>query len=495
MARRDADHTTRTPVRGPRRGPGRLAILLPVLLVLALLGTAVAADEYAWGPTYLGWKGGDPATDPGVVAPPALLDLPAVGDPEPVAEPVTGGGLAQAKVLAALSRALRTKGLGPHVVAAVAPVDGGDPVLSRGKGAFLPASTTKLLTGVAALSALEPGTTFDTTVVAGARKGDIILVGGGDPFLATRPDPAAWPVRADLTTLAAQTAEALRAQGTETVRLRYDTSLFAGPAINRGWESDYVPDGVVSPITSLWADEGRDPQGWGRVEDPARSAAASFAVALRGVGIKVSGLRPARAALGAEPLAAVTSPPLDQIVQRVIDVSDNEAAEVLMRHVGRVVEGEASNEAGVRAVRSVLAGLGVEVDDLELHDGSGLSRSNRVRADTLVDVLQVASSPEHPELRALVEGLPVAGFTGSLRSRFAEQGRQGLGRVRAKTGTLTGAHSLAGLVTGADGVPMVFVVAADKVAPDKSLEARAALDAAAAALASCRCGEVVGSVG
>lgn len=490
MARRDADHSGREAVRPPRRGPGRLAVWLPVVLVLALLGAAVAADEYAWGPTYLGWKGGDPSIDPAVVAPPGLLDLPEVPDPAPVAVPVTVGGLASAQVRAALNRPLKDKDLGPHVIAAVAPLDGGDPVLSRGKDVFMPASTTKLLTGIAALSALGPGTTFDTTVVRGAREGDIILVGGGDPLLAAAPDADGWPVRADLTTLAQKTALALSAQDTATVRLRYDTSLFTGPGVNPDWESDYVPDGVVSPITSLWVDSGRDPQGWGRVSDPARAAADTFAGLLREAGIRVAGVRPARAALGAEPVAAVSSPPLDQIVQWVTDVSDNESAEVLMRHVGRVVAGEASNEAGVRAVRDVLEGLGVDVTDVVLRDGSGLSRKNRFRADTLVDVLQTASSPEHPELRALIEGLPVAGFTGSLTSRFAESGEEGLGRVRAKTGTLTGAHALAGLVTGADGVPMVFVLAADQVAPDESLDARVALDEAAAALAVCRCGRV-----
>src|SRR5690606_28583567 len=297
---------------------------MPVILVVSLLGAAVAADEYAWGPEYLGWKGADPATDPAAVAPPALLDLPEVGDPEPVASPVEAGDLVPVSVRTAVAAALKDKDLGPHVVAAVAPLDGGDPVLTRGSRAFLPASTTKLLTGLAALSALGPDATFDTTVVAGAREGDVILVGGGDPLLATSPVPDAWPVRADLETLARDAAQTLRADGRDRVRLRYDTSLFTGPEANEDWESDYVPDGVVSPITSLWVDAGRDPRGWGRVKDPARAAAASFADALRKEGIKVAGVKPARAELGAEPIAAVTSPPVDQIVQWVTDVSDNE---------------------------------------------------------------------------------------------------------------------------------------------------------------------------
>lgn len=466
-----------------------MALLVPVVLVLALLGTAVAADVRGWGPTYLGWKGGDPDSDPAAVALPGGLDLPEVEPAEPVAEPAPTGALDPAKVRRALAGPLRDRDLGRHVVVAVASLDDdSDPVFSRGKDPVLPASTTKLLTAVAALEALGPGTTFETTVVRGARPDQLVLVGGGDPLLAAKPDADAWPVRADLDTLAARTVEALSATGVRKVALRYDDSLFTGPADNPRWEPSYVPDQVVAPTSALWVDAGRDPSGWGRVDDPARAAADVFAAALRDAGLEVTRPRPGRAPAAAERVAAVTSPPLEQIVQYLLDVSDNEVTEVVLRHVGRRVEGEASTLAGVRGVEKTLAGLGVDVSGLRLNDGSGLSRQNRFSVRTLVDVLRVAASEEHPELRAAVEGLPVAGFTGSLTSRFAEDADGGLGRVRAKTGTLTGVHALAGIVTDADDAPMVFVMVADRVDPAKSLDARAALDEAAAALAECRCG-------
>ena len=102
-------------------------------------------------------------------------------------------------------------------------------------------------------------------------------------------------------------------------------------------------------------------------------------------------------------------------------------------------------------------------------------------------MLQVAASTAHPELRAVVTGLPVAGFTGSLADRFDGASPQSRGRVRAKTGTLTGVSALAGIATDADGDPLVFALVADRVKLLKTLDARDALDDAAAALGACRC--------
>ncbi len=168
-------------------------------------------------------------------------------------------------------------------------------------------------------------------------------------------------------------------------------------------------------------------------------------------------------------------------------MSDNEAAEVLAHHVGLAVEGEGSFAAARRGVATTLAGLGVDLTDDTVYDGSGLSRRSRVDAGTLVDVLRVAASPEHPELRAVISGLPVAGFTGSLEFRFASGDPDGRGLVRAKTGTLTGVSALAGLVTDAGGRTLVFASVADRVAPADKLAAQEALDDVAAALALCRC--------
>jgi D-alanyl-D-alanine carboxypeptidase/D-alanyl-D-alanine-endopeptidase (penicillin-binding protein 4) len=433
----------------------------------------------------------DPSSaDPAAIAPPPGLDLPAVLAPGDVAPAARPSPLSAAKVRRALAPYLADRDLGRHVLAAVAPLSGGRPVVVGGAGPAIPASTTKVVTSAAALLALGPDHTFDTTVVrAGPRR--IVLVGGGDPFLARAPEAAddeqPYPLRADVMTLAGRAAAALREQGVRKVRVEYDAGPFTGPSASPQWEPDYVPDGVVSPISSLWVDEGRPAAGFGRVADPALDAAQAFTAALAAAGITVT----APPAAGTAPpagttLARVTSAPLSQVVERVLMVSDNEAAEVLLRHVGLQVSGDASFEGGRRGVALTLREAGVRLAGTTLYDGSGLSRRNRMTPAVLLDVLRLAT--ERPELAAVLSGLPVSGFSGSLADRFVAGPSQGRGRVRAKTGTLTGVASLAGVATDVSGRPLLFVLMADRVGRLKGTDAEVALDAAAAALGACRCG-------
>jgi serine-type D-Ala-D-Ala carboxypeptidase/endopeptidase (penicillin-binding protein 4) len=317
-----------------------------------------------------------------------------------------------------------------------------------------------------------------------------VLVGGGDPLLARRPVPPdeAYPARADLDTLARTTARALREQGRTRIRLDYDAELFSGPTVSPDWEPSYVPDNVVTPVSALWVDEGREPNSWFRSEDPARSAAVAFAQLLEKRGLTVRGApMPRAAAPDSTELAAVESAPLSQIVRFVLDVSDNEGAEVLARHVAIAVGEPASFAGAARAVEGAVAGLGITTTGVNILDGSGLARGNRLMPETLVELITVAANAGHPELRPVLTGLPVAGFTGSLATRFDTGNPAGLGFVRAKTGTLSRVHGLAGTVTTDDGVLLGFVVSADRVRLRDTLDARAVLDRMAAALAGCSC--------
>lgn len=470
---------------------------LPVVLVVALLAAGVGAYRFEWGPRYLPGLVADPVTEPEAVLPPAGLDLPAWSRPAVVAQPLAAAGeVDPPRVARALRRPLADPDLGPHVVGAVSTLEPGGPTWSTADDTYVPASTTKLLTTGAALATLGPDHRFTTRVVRGDRPREVVLVGGGDPLLASQPltvEEAAstYPERADVASLALATAEALGGSG--RVRVRYDDTLFTGPSDNPAWRRDYVPDDVVSPITALMVDSGLEPDGDSRSDDPSLAAARAFAAALGSAGMTVAGEpRPAAAPDGAEQLASVDGAPLGEVVERILDVSDNEGAEVLGHQVGLAVSGEGSFEAGAAAVLSTLQDLGVDTSGDQVLDGSGLSRRNRVTTTTMLDLLRLAAGPGDDDLRPLVTGMPVAGFTGSLTYRFSEGPPVALGLVRAKTGTLTGVHALAGLAVDRDGVPLVFVLGADRVAAEDGLDAQEALDRAAGALAACRCAAAPG---
>lgn len=469
---------------------------LPTVLVLALLAAGVGAYRFEWGQRYLPWLAADPVTEPEQVLAPAGLDLPDWSPPgEDIADTETAGGAAPALAADRVARAVATDladpDLGRHVVGAVAPLAPGAAEWTTGDGRYLPASTTKLLTLGAALEVLGPDHAFTTRVVRGPGPREVVLVGGGDPLLASRSLTLAeaestYPARADVTTLALEVAEALGGQG--RVRVRFDDSLFSGPTDNPAWRRDYVPDDIVSPITALMVDGGRDPDSDLRSDEPSLAAARVFADGLRAAGLRVTG-RPQRvvAPAGAEELAAVESAPLSQVAERILDVSDNEGSEVVGHHVGLATSGTGSFEGGAAGVLATLGGLGIDVSGAEVYDGSGLSRRNRVATATLIDLLQHAAGPDGEAMRSLVTGMPVAGFTGSLTYRFAEGPAVARGLVRAKTGTLTGVHALAGIAVDRSGQPLAFVFGADRSPPDERYDAQEALDRAAASLAACRC--------
>ena len=477
----------------PRRRAGRWQLAGLIVVALALVVTlAIELDVVP------SWS--DEGSASRELAPPphqevelALPPMSAVSAVLRQAE--SGGELSRRAVTRLLDEAVSSRSLGSHFELAVQELGTDAPhVHLGGPAAVTPASLVKLLTTVAALAVLGPAHRFETSVVTGPTKRDLVLVGGGDPLLTDqRPrsaDPATgYPKQTSLAELARETVERLRTNGVRRVRLSYDASLFSGPAVNPAWPPTYISENVVAPISALWVDEGRATAGLAaRVDDPARTAALRFATLLRSAGLGVAAeVSATRAADPAQRLAVVKSPPLDRIIEHIVETSDNEGSEILLRHVALATGRQGSFAAGVGAVRQTLTGLGLDLSGVTLRDGSGLARSDELPLQVLLDVLELAADREHPELRAVVSSLPVAGFTGSLAYRFVADAPQGLGVVRAKTGTLTGVHGLAGLVVTRDGQTLVFAAVADEVPVRRTVAARAQLDRIAALLVSCGC--------
>ncbi|MYT07465.1 MULTISPECIES: D-alanyl-D-alanine carboxypeptidase/D-alanyl-D-alanine-endopeptidase [Streptomyces] len=383
-------------------------------------------------------------------------------------------GKALADVLGPL---LGNTALGTRHTAAVVDVASGRRLYGAGAGtALIPASTTKIATAVAALSALGADHRLTTRTALEPDTRELVLVGGGDPTLTARSDTDGW---ASLRALAEDTAAALKKRHLTTVTLSYDKTLYAGSEIH--------PIGVndnLAPVSALMADEARTDDSTSgpvaRVSDPAADATRRFARFLAADGIKTTSPGPSKATGRAENLAEVSSPPLSALVERMLTNSDNDIAEALARQTAVADRQRADFEGGGTAVRDRLRKLGLPLAGAEFHDGSGLDRADRLTANLLTALLVKAGDPARPELRPVLTGLPVAGFTGTLTSRYTD-GAAGV--VRAKTGTLTGVNTLAGTVVDQEGRLLAFAfLAADTTDPGA---AQSALDRTASALAAC----------
>ncbi|MER5354702.1 D-alanyl-D-alanine carboxypeptidase/D-alanyl-D-alanine-endopeptidase [Kitasatospora sp. NPDC002551] len=416
------------------------------------------------------------------------------------AEAGPGTGLPTAQGLQqALASVLADKNLGTYGLAVA---DAADGQLLYGSGentAATPASTTKLATAVAALSLIPGDTRLTTRVVKNTATGGITLVGGGDPTLTALPadqvqiggvpaDQDTAP--ASLDALARQTAAALKGEGTTTVVLDYDVSLYTGSPLHKNHDGENI-----AAVTPLMVDEGKvDPKSRedapARVPNPAESAAEAFAALLKAQGITVQSKAKqaaAPAAADAPVLGRVDSPTVARLVERLLTTSDNTLAEAIARQAALAARQPASFEGAATAVTQELARLGVPTTGVVLNDGSGLHTGNAVPPVALVKLLALAASAQHPTLRPVLTGLPIAGFTGTLGKRFGSTSgaADAAGLVRAKTGSLSGVNTLAGTVVDADGRLLTFALMTRTTAPADT--ARTAMDRVVARLAACGC--------
>jgi D-alanyl-D-alanine carboxypeptidase/D-alanyl-D-alanine-endopeptidase (penicillin-binding protein 4) len=336
---------------------------------------------------------------------------------------------------------------------------------------------------------MDADATLPTKVVQGRTPGQVVLVGGGDTRLATgKGSPTAVLGRAGLADLAAMTAKSLQDKGIHSTTVAFDDSLFAGPTLNPRWVSSDWRLGIVGPVTPLGLQSLAPRFGHAAPADPSLATAQAFAAALRRAGIAVTGTpQRAVATQSAPTLGVVQSAPVGDLVAWTLLTSDNTEAEVLARLAAHAAGGTASFAGAVGHDLHVAATLGVPVTGARLYDGSGLARSDLIAPQTLTTLLAKAAGSGGPQLRPLFAGLPVAGFSGTLVHRF-EDSRTAVaaGVTRAKTGTLKGVNTLAGVTVDADGRLLAFAFMADhRTAAQGS--AADLVDRAASVLALCGC--------
>jgi serine-type D-Ala-D-Ala carboxypeptidase/endopeptidase (penicillin-binding protein 4) len=365
----------------------------------------------------------------------------------------------------------------------------------------LPASTLKIVTAAAALVTFGPEARFTTRIETtapidadGVVRGDLVLVGTGDPVLAT-PEYGRWIYpsrpRTPFEDLAAQIAAAgITEVAGDVVGV---VERFEGPLIASGWPERYFSDfdarfadglsvdaGVRTIVTypevedeegaedgqevadapadedAEDGEEGEDAEPTGppivRIEhtrSPAEHAVNELIRLLGEHDIEVTGQgrvgAPVAASVGR--LATVTSPPLEEILRFAVQRSDNQITDAVFRGVGRQRTGVGSFASGERALKQVLERLGIATEGAVFADGSGLSRDDRATARLLVELDRAMHASRHAPTWASL--MAVMGESGTLQSRLANS--VAAGRFLGKTGTLRDVTALTGAVVGEDG--------------------------------------------
>lgn len=393
----------------------------------------------------------------------------------------------------------------------------GDTLFTQNADAMLqPASTLKMYTSAVALDRFGPDYRFRTPVLRdaavgpdGSLAGNLYLRGAGDPSLSAR----FWHDQNPMDALAQEIASV----GIKHVRgdLVGDATAFDDKLIPDGWKTSYLGASYAARVSALSLNENLvwvavEPSGGkavvtlepattsipvenmvrvtggsgGRisairqadgsvsvrgtigsrsgplryslvVDNPALFATGALRASLKKYGVTIDG----QTRLGATPdgaveVAALSSPPLGQIIGEMDRESINVVAELLFRAAAHAATSQpGSAETGLANLRDFMSHkVGIAGSVVEVSDGSGLSLLDRVTPRSMVDLLSYAHHADWgPVFHA---ALPVDGESGTLKRRA--RGTPARGNLHAKTGTTNTVAALGGYVTAKDGEVLAF---------------------------------------
>ncbi|TCS69448.1 D-alanyl-D-alanine carboxypeptidase/D-alanyl-D-alanine-endopeptidase (penicillin-binding protein 4) [Sulfuritortus calidifontis] len=401
-----------------------------------------------------------------------------------------------------------------HLGLVLQPLDAAAPQLAWGEQRSLnPASVMKLVTTLAALDSLGPAHSWKTRVLYegeiahGVLKGTLILQGGGDPsltlerfwlllrelrqrgireirgdimldqtfYLIEPVDPGRFdqlPLKpynaAPAALMVSQNAVALRlAPEGRKVRAALEPTLATVTVHNQlglddqacnGWQDGLglSLDGRALRLMGRYPSSCGERTLWLNLLPPNETVAEVFAALWRELGGTHKGrILPGPAPAAAQALFEFDSQPLSLIARDINTYSNNVMAKMLLLNLGAARYGApASWDKGVRAIRAWLAEKRLEMPELVLENGAGLSRIERISAASLARLL--AWAPQSPAYYAFAASLPVLGQNGTLKSRLKDSPYAG--RAWLKTGSLNGVRNLAGYVLDGQGRRKVLVL-------------------------------------
>ena len=288
------------------------------------------------------------------------------------------------------------------------------------------ASNTKLFTTATALARLGGTSRIDTVVrrrgnvSKGVLRGNLYLVGGGDPSFG----------KSGVRLLARQVAH----KGIRMVRgdLVADDTVF--DRLRGVPDSNYGPSEYLAPLSGLvYGGSTYD-------EDPAKEAAEAFEKTLRKRGVRIKGKirvdATPKSVAGDKPIASFGSPSIASLIEETNHNSNNFYAEMLLKRVAATPQRQGTTKRGTHVVETFSRQHDSAIDQ---KDGSGLTANNRSSPRDVVNLL--AAMRREKDAEAFYDSLPQPG-EGTLEDRM--NGTSAAKRCRAKTGTITGVSALSG---------------------------------------------------
>lgn len=332
---------------------------------------------------------------------------------------------------------------------------------------MLPASSTKMLTAVAALLELGPGAQIETRVTQ-PDSSTLVIHATGDVWL----DDAA------MTDLAAQIDRATDVAAITNIEIRNEG--WSAPEFLSGWEKVDIAAGYIAPMQPAMlygARQGGTTGDLPRSTTPMADVAKALGAALGLENVNYTVTTEYQAPVAADDsaddsadenvVARWESAALSERVDEMMLESDNVMAEA----IGREIDGADP----IGRTQAILEEHGLSTAAIHAVDNSGLSTDNRISAEFFADLMDLVVSEE--SLHNIVLGLPVAGGTGTLATRYSTGPAKGW--ARAKTGTLTGVSALVGVVPSQEGHLYSFALLANDA---NILDVRAQIDSIVATL-------------
>ena len=324
------------------------------------------------------------------------------------------------------------------------------------------ASNTKLFTTAAALGKFGSAGRFTTEILGDRRpnsngvvRGDLYLVGGGDPSFGTNSfaERAYGGGGATLEGLATAVERAGVRRVTGSVL--GDESLF--DSLRGGPDSGYGVSTWVGPLSALSFNRGLARENGSAFQTrPPEFAAKKLRAALRRRGIRIEGSAGvSNAGTGAREIAAVDSITVGRLLRLTNQVSDNFFAEILAKHLDAAPTHQGTTDGGSAAAERFASRFGATS---HLVDGSGLARGNRAAPRAVVRLLRGMYG--HRGFEPYYESLARANERGTLSDRNTNR------RCRAKTGTISGVSALSGYCRALSGDLIAFSILMNGVGYD-----------------------------